>query len=349
MMGNRILVYIDQYQGTALPASWEALGAGRILAKQYGDAGLVALVAGEKSRDVASQAFQYGADEALFADDATLADYRAEAYTPVLVKVAKELEPVAMLFPTTLRGRELAAMSAIDLDSGILADVTALELQDGKAVATRPIYAGKALSRVVCDTLPQIITTRSRAFEKPNPDPTRSGTPTQMAAVLAEAEIPTKILSHAAVEGGVSLGDAAVIVSGGRGVANNPSLVPPAGLDDKQAEVWRAQQGFKMLGDLAGVLGGAVGASRAAVDAGYIPYEHQVGQTGKVVSPSLYIACGISGAIQHQAGMRGSKVIVAINKDPEAPIFKLARFGVVGDLYTLVPALTEALRARLGK
>jgi electron transfer flavoprotein alpha subunit len=156
-------------------------------------------------------------------------------------------------------------------------------------------------------------------------------------------------MSHAAAIGGVSLGDAAVIVSGGRGVANNPNLSPPAGLDDKQAEVWRAQQGFTMLGDLAGVLGGAVGASRAAVDAGYIPYEHQVGQTGKVVSPNLYIAVGISGAIQHQAGMRSSKVIVAINKDPEAPIFKLARFGVVGDLYTLVPALTEALRLRLGK
>jgi len=348
-MSNKILVYIDQYQGTALPASWEALGAGRMLANLYGGASLVVLVAGEKSKDVAGQAFQYGADEALFADDATLADYRAEAYTAVLVKVARELAPLAVLLPTTLRGRELAAMSAIDLDSGILADVTALELQDGKVLATRQIYAGKALSKVVCDALPQIITTRGRAFEKPTVDPARSGAPTQVPAVLAEADIPTKILSHAAADGGVSLGDAAVIVSGGRGVANNPNLSPPTGLDDKQAEIWRAQQGFKMLGDLAGVLGGAVGASRAAVDAGYIPYEHQVGQTGKVVSPNLYIACGISGAIQHQAGMRSSKVIVAINKDPEAPIFKLARFGVVGDLYTLVPALTEALRLRLGK
>jgi len=147
----------------------------------------------------------------------------------------------------------------------------------------------------------------------------------------------------------VSLNDAAVIVSGGRGVANNPSLTPPAGMDEKQAEIWRAQQGFKLVGDLAAVLGGAVGASRAAVDAGYIPYSHQVGQTGKVVSPDLYIAAGISGAIQHQAGMRSSKVIVAINKDADAPIFKLARYGVVGDLYAILPALTEALRKRLGK
>jgi electron transfer flavoprotein alpha subunit len=147
----------------------------------------------------------------------------------------------------------------------------------------------------------------------------------------------------------VSLNDAGVIVSGGRGIANNPTLTPPAGMDEKQAEIWRAQQGFKLVEDLAKVLGGAVGASRAAVDAGYIQYSHQVGQTGKVVSPDLYIACGISGAIQHQAGMRSSKVIVAINKDPEAPIFKLARFGVIGDLHTILPALTEALRTKLGK
>jgi electron transfer flavoprotein alpha subunit len=140
-----------------------------------------------------------------------------------------------------------------------------------------------------------------------------------------------------------------VIVSGGRGVSNTPTLTPPPGLDEKQAEIWKAQQGFKLIGDLALVLHAAVGASRAAVDAGYIPYAHQVGQTGKVVSPDLYIACGISGAIQHQAGMRTSKVIIAINRDPEAPIFKLARYGVVGDLYAILPALTEAFRKRLGK
>ncbi len=147
----------------------------------------------------------------------------------------------------------------------------------------------------------------------------------------------------------VNLGDAGVIVSGGRGVSNNPSLTPPAGMDEKQAEIWRAHEGFKLVGELATVLGGAVGASRAAVDGGYIPYSHQVGQTGKVVTPDLYIACGISGAIQHLVGMRNAKVVVAINKDADAPIFTQARYGVVGDLFAILPALTEAFKKKLGK
>lgn len=345
---NKILVYIDQFKGQAVPASWETLGAAKSLASTIGG-GVIVLVAGTEAKGIAEQAFQYGADEALFADNPSLTDYRAEPYTALLVKVAQEKAPEVILFPTTTRGRELAAMTAIDLNTGILADVTALEMQDGKVVATRPVYAGKLLTKVVCDTSPQVITTRVRAFEKPQQDPALSGTPVRVEATLAEGDIKTKVLDYAQSEGGVSLTDSAVIVSGGRGLSNNPNLQPPAGMDEKQAEIWRAQEGFKLVGNLASVLGGAVGASRAAVDAGYIPYAHQVGQTGKVVTPDLYIACGISGAIQHQAGMRNSKVIVAINKDPEAPIFKMARYGVVGDLYTILPALSEAFRKRLGK
>jgi electron transfer flavoprotein alpha subunit len=240
-------------------------------------------------------------------------------------------------------------MAAIDLNTGVLPDVTALEFKDGKIQAVRPVYGGKLLANVTCLGQPQLVTLRGRSFNKPALQAGRSGKLTKVTVVMSEGEMLTKVESYVQSEGGVSLTDAGVIVSGGRGMANNPALTPPAGLDEKQAEIWRAQQGFKQLEELAKVLGGAVGASRAAVDAGYVPYSHQVGQTGKIVSPDLYVACGISGAIQHQAGMRSSKVIVAINKDPEAPIFKMARYGVAGDVHAILPALTEALRKKLGK
>ncbi len=347
-MSNKVWIYIDQFKGQVHPASWETLGAGQTLAGKLGG-GVTALVFGEGSKQVAEEAFQYGAAEVLYADDPTLADYRPEPYTALFSKLVKDGAPEVVLFPTTTRGREVAAMAAIDLNTGVMPDVIALEVQDGRLLATRPVYAGKLMAKTTCEANPQLATTRIRAFQKPASDPSRSGTPTQVGAALAEGDIPSKVTGYSQASGGVSLTDAGVIVSGGRGVSNNPALTPPVGLDEKQAEIWRAQEGFKLVGELAGVLNAAVGASRAAVDAGYIPYEHQVGQTGKVVSPDLYIACGISGAIQHQAGMRTSKVIVAINKDPEAPIFKMARYGVVSDLFAVLPALTEAFRKRLGK
>jgi len=348
MMSDKVWVYIDQFKGKAHPGSWEALGAGRGLAEKLGG-GVTALVFGEQAQAVAGEAFNYGADQGFVADHASLVVYRPEPYASLVAKLASESRPEVLLFPTTTRGRELAAMSAIDLETGVMPDVTALDVRDGRVVATRPVYAGKLFSKVVCSAQPQIITTRVRAFPAPQLDPNRSGSAIQAAPAVDESAIASKVVEYTEVGGGVSVSDAGVIVSGGRGVSNNPALTPPSGMDEKQAEIWRAQQGFKLVGALAETLGGAVGASRAAVDAGYIPYEHQVGQTGKVVSPDLYIACGISGAIQHQAGMRTSKVIVAVNKDPEAPIFKLARFGVVGDLFQVVPALTAAFRAKLGK
>jgi electron transfer flavoprotein alpha subunit len=285
----------------------------------------------------------------LLADDPILADFRTEPYAAIFSELAQDPLPDVILFPTTTRGRDLAAMVAIDLNTGVLVDVTRIEVVDGDILATRPIYAGKLLSKVKSNTRPQILTLRSRAFPKPELDTSSGGTPTKVDISISEAEIATKVTGYTESEDGISLVDAAVIVSGGRGVSNNPKLVPPDGLDESETEKWRAQEGFKLVGGLAGIVGGAVGASRAAVDAGYVPYVHQVGQTGKVVSPDLYIACGISGAIQHLAGMRSSKVIVAINKDPDAPIFKLARFGVVGDLFDILPPLTEAFKERLGR
>jgi len=345
-MTNKIWVFVDQFKGDALSASWEAIGAGLTLSEQLGG-GVTALVFGSGVDGAAQQAFHYGVDEVLLADAPALADYRPEPYVELLARLAAEAAPEVILFPTTTRGREVAGMAAVDLKTGVLVDVTALEVVDGAILATRPIYAGKLLCKVQCSARPQIVTLRGRAFAKPEADESRSGTLTTVDAAIAEGDIATQVVDYTQAEGGVSLNDAAVIVSGGRGVSNNPALTPPDGLDESGQELWRAQQGFELIGGLAGVLGAAVGASRASVDAGYIPYVNQVGQTGKVVSPDLYIACGISGAIQHLAGMRTSKVIVAINKDAEAPIFKLARFGVVGDLHTIVPALTEALRKRL--
>ncbi|NWG05828.1 MAG: electron transfer flavoprotein subunit alpha/FixB family protein [Chloroflexi bacterium] len=336
----KTLVYIDHFKGEIQPASWEALG----LAKSLGTAS--AIVFGSGVDAVVKAAFEYGADEVFVADDAALADYRSEPYAATLSALASSQSPDLILFPTTARTRELSAMSAVDLNTGVLTDISALEVSGEQLIATRPIYEGKVLEKTVCSSKPVMATIRGRAFPKPEADASRSGTATK---VEVKAETLTVVEGYSASESAVNLGDAGVIVSGGRGVSNNPALVPPAGLDDKQAEIWRAQQGFALITELANVLGGAVGASRAAVDGGYIPYSHQVGQTGKVVTPDLYIACGISGAIQHLVGMRNAKVIVAINKDADAPIFKQARYGVVGDLFQIVPALTAAFKKKLGK
>ena len=336
----KTLVYIDHFKGEVQPASWEALG----LAKSFGT--VSAVVFGSGVDAITKAAYEYGADEVIVGDDPSLTDYRAEPYASTLSVLVSSQSPDLILFPTTARTRELAAMTAIDLNTGVLTDMTALEASGDQLVATRPIYEGKLLEKTVCSGKPVIATIRARAFPKPEADTSKSGTATK---VDVRAEALTEIVGYSASESAVNLGDAGVIVSGGRGVSNNPSLQPPAGLDDKQAELWRAQQGFALITELANVLGGAVGASRAAVDAGYIPYASQVGQTGKVVAPDLYIACGISGAIQHLAGIRAAKTVVAINKDADAPIFKVARYGVVGDLFQIVPALTEAFRKKLGK
>ncbi len=344
-MNGPIAVYIDHFKGQALAASWEALAAGRRLADEAGTR-LQALIFGAKVSELAEQAIQYGADEVYTAESESLRDYSPEPFASLASGLVGEA--AAVLFPTTTRGREIAAMTAIDLNSGVITDVTALQLDGDRMVAEKPVYAGKAVVRVVCRTDPQILTLRSRAFPKGEPDPNHQGSILPVSVSPDGADGLSSHQGYAESGGGVSLADANIIVSGGRGVANNPNLVPPDSMDEKETELWRAHQGYKLVGDLAEVLGGAVGASRAAVDAGYIPYAHQVGQTGKVVSPDLYIAAGISGAIQHLAGMRTSKVIVAINKDPEAPIFKYARFGVVGDLYDILPALTDAFRQRLG-
>ncbi|HMK08945.1 MAG TPA: electron transfer flavoprotein subunit alpha/FixB family protein [Anaerolineales bacterium] len=347
-MADRVFVYIDHHDGQATGSSWEALAAANQVAGAL-SSGVTALVVGDGVRPLAEEAIAHGASQAIVQENPQLKDYRAEPYVTVVSAVLREHKPEVLLLPTSGRTRELAAMVAVDLDTGVTPDAVALEVEGGAVVATRPIYAGKLLTKEVArQRRPQIVMVRTRAFPRPEPDASRTG---PVAAATAESgPAVTEVLGYKASESGVSLTDAGVIVSGGRGVSNNGKLSPPADItDEKQKEIWRAHQGFEVIRQLAAVLGAAVGASRAAVDAGYIPYANQVGQTGKVVSPDLYIACGISGAIQHLAGMRTSKTIVAINKDAEAPIFKVARFGIVGDLFDVVPSLTEAFRTKLGK
>jgi len=325
-------VYIDHFKGEAVSASWEALGVG----KTFGP--VSALVFGSGLETLAQAAFEFGADEVLLADDPALADFRAETYASTLTALASAAAPDLILLPTTFRAREMAGMSAIDLNSGVLVDVTTLEDNNGSLTVTRPVYEGKLFEKTICAAKPQFICLRGRAFPRPAREAGRRAILTKVAA---QTKALTVVEGYSASEGGISLNDAGIIVSGGRGVSNNPGL----GLDEKAT----AQKGFALIAELAALLGGAIGASRAAVDAGYIPYSHQVGQTGKVVSPDLYIAAGISGAIQHIAGIRAARMVVAINKDKEAPIFGVARYGVVGDLFAFLPLLTAAFKKKLGK
>ncbi len=328
-MTNKVWVYLDQFKGEATPSTWEVLTAAKQLTKELGG-GITALVLGCEIGEIVQQAFEFGADEAVVCDDASLKDFRLEPYSAVFTKVVGEAKPEIVLAIAGTRTRDLFSYASVDLQTGVIVDATELAIKDGAVVVTRPVYAGKLLCNELCPKArPQLITVRVRAFAPPQAEAGKSGIVTKVSPVLSEDSLSTKVLDYVVEEGQVSLDGAAIVVAGGRGV-NGP-------------------EGFEPIRQLAKVLGGAVGASRAAVDAGWIPYPHQVGQTGKVVSPDLYIACGISGAVQHQAGMRTSKLIIAINKDKDAPIFNLAKYGVVGDLFEVVPALTEEFKRRLGK
>ena len=327
-MTNKVWVFVEQFNGVLAQPSLEVLGVARTLAGELGG-GVTALLMGSGVAGLAQEVIAHGADEVLVSDHDTLKDFRAEPYAALLAQLAKERQPAVILAGATTRGRDLLGMATVDLESSSIADATELNVVGGSLHATRPVYAGKLLATVVGERQPLLISLRPRAFPKPEPDASRTGSVEQVQPVMEEAAIATKVVEYAVQEGQVSLADARIIVSGGRGVGG--------------------PDGFAPVQELAQVLGGAMGASRAAVDAGWIPYAHQVGQTGKTVSPDLYIAAGISGAIQHQAGMRSAKTIVAINKDAEAPIFRLARYGIVGDLFKVVPALTAEFKKRLGK
>ena len=326
-----VWVWVEQFHGRAASISWEMMGQGRILADQLGTA-LTACVLGYGVGKVAEEAIAYGADRVFLADDPTLSIYRTEPYARILVDLVREYKPEIFLLGASARGRDLAGSVATLLYTGLTADCTGLEIDPQTRLLrqTRPAFGGNIMATILTPNhRPQMATVRHRVFEMPKPDPARQGQIVPVRVQLSEEEIATKVVDFIRESEEVNLADARVIVAGGRGVGG--------------------PEGFKPLRELAQVLGGALGASRAAVDAGWIPYVHQIGQTGRTVRPDLYIACGISGAIQHRAGMSTSRVIVAINKDPEAPIFDIATYGLVGDLFEIVPALTEQFRKKLAQ
>lgn len=324
-MTTDVFVWIEPNDTIA----WETLGAARNVADEL-NGQLVALVLGQNVGHLATEAIQRGADRALAADDSTLKTYRLEPYAAIITQLAQQHQPAVLLLGASSAGLELSAYVAAKLGVGLAADCTELAAKNDSLIATRPVLVGNLTATIEFGPArPQIATIRRRVFSAPEVDADRRGDITSVPAVLSEADIPTKVEGVTEAGGQVSLTDANIIVSGGRGVGG--------------------PEGFARVQELADTLGGALGASRVAVDSGWIPYAHQVGQTGKTVQPDLYIACGISGAIQHLAGMKNSKVIVAINKDPDAPIFKFAHYGIVGDLFEIVPALTNELKTRLGK
>lgn len=326
-----VWVWVEQFEGEAGSISWEMVGEGRRLADQRGTA-LTACVLGHNVEHIAKEAITYGADRVFWVDDPSVAVYRTRPYAASLVQLVREYKPEIFLLGASSRGRDLAGSVATELYTGLTADCTGLEIdpENNLLRQTRPAFGGNIMATIICPNYrPQMATVRHRVFEMPEPDETRQGQVVSVEPVMDEGDVAAKVVDFIVEQGEVNLADAKIIVSGGRGVGG--------------------PEGFEPVRELAEVLGGALGASRAAVDAGWIPYAHQVGQTGRTVRPDLYIACGISGAIQHLAGMGTAKIIVAINKDAEAPIFTVANYGIVGDLFQVVPALTEQFRKRLQK
>jgi len=326
-----VWVWIEQFQGEAGSISWEMVGEGRKLADRR-ETTLTACVLGHDVEHIAKQAIAYGADRVFWVDDPSLAVYRTRPYATTLVNLVRQYKPEIFLLGASSRGRDLAGSVATELYTGLTADCTGLDIDPETNLLrqTRPAFGGNIMATIICPNYrPQMATVRHRVFEMPVPDETRQGQIIAIDPIVGEDEVATKVVDFITEQGEVNLADAKIIVSGGRGVGG--------------------PEGYEPIRQLAEVLGGAVGASRAAVDAGWIPYAHQVGQTGRTVRPDLYIACGISGAVQHLAGMGTAKVIVAINKDPEAPIFTVANYGIVGDLFQVVPALTEQFRKKLHK
>lgn len=322
-----IWVFVEQREGVVAGVSYELLGKGRELADQL-SCNLSAVLFGSELGSLAEELIYYGADQVIEIDDPALKNFRDERYSEALIYLAQKYHPAIILTGATVMGRSFIPRVAVKLNTGLTADCTGLSIDDetGNLMQTRPAFGGNIMATILtANHRPQMATVRHKVMDPLPRDDTRSGTVIREEFSFELEEDQTRFISFEKEKTNlINITDASIIVSGGRGVKD--------------------AKNFAMLEELAEALDGAVGASRAAVDSEWIAYSHQVGQTGKTVKPSIYIAVGISGAIQHLAGMSSADYIVAINKDPDAPIFKVADLGIVGDLFELVPKLIKRIK-----
>ena len=327
-----IMIYAEYRHGKVAPVSFELLGIGRQLADQQ-KVPLSAVLLGSAMDGAAEDLVSYGADVVYRVDDPALEFFTDEIYGNILEDVIREHKPEIVLAGATAIGRSFIPLVATALATGLTADCTQLAIrpEDGVLLQTRPAFGGNIMATIECPyTRPQMATVRPRVMKTTTPDPDRRGDIIDYRPQAERLQSRVRVLRNVLEEQDqVNITEGDIIVAGGRGLDN--------------------EKGFELIRQLADAVGGAVGASRAAVDSAWIQYPHQVGQTGKTVNPKLYIACGISGAIQHVVGMQSSETIVAINKDPHAPIFDVATYGIVGDLFEVIPALTKHFKDALKK
>ena len=320
-----ILIFAEQRQGSVHPVAYELLGKGRELAEQLGEP-LYAVIIGSSVRKGAEDLVARGADKVFVYDHPALADFRDDPYSGLLVEQVREGKPSIFLIGATAIGRSLGPKVAACLETGLTADCTGLEIdpENRLLVQTRPAFGGNIMATIICpNRRPQMATVRYKVMPEAERDPKRKGEIVEKSVDLGHLADRVKVLDFQPAAEEVSIVDADIVVSGGKGLGD--------------------PKGFELVEKLARVLGGAVGASRPTVDEGWIEYRHQVGLSGRTVRPKLYMACGISGAVQHLAGMKTSDIIIAINKDREAPIFSVSSLGAVGDLYEVIPRLIEKI------